>query len=301
MEYQGANLELPFFFFSIFLFLLLLFRAAPAAYGGSQARGQIGTAAASLHHSQSHSGSVQHLWPPPGQHQVLDPLSEARDWTHNLMVSSWIHFHCATMGTPWFRTFKNCDHWGRFTWHPRPLPHGLPISSRGKQTPLLPAPPQPGTELWAHKAGTRLACSQPGGWPRNPRLLSTAFLHPAVSDHGYSAKDTGKEYTVEGSFDLEPICSLGTLYWQREGCECQVQTWVQGWQMNICCDADSRSVSVASRLFPHISVCVCVWFVFSHFALFFWSKWTEKRRKDRIPRTGGRDPMNAVSIVFSII
>ena len=39
------------------------------------------------------------------RHRILNPLSEARDWTHNLMVPSWICFCCATMGTPYF-TFK---------------------------------------------------------------------------------------------------------------------------------------------------------------------------------------------------
>ena len=50
------------FFFSFFNFL----GAASAAYGGSQARGRIGAAAAALPHSS---------W----QRQVLHPLSEARD------------------------------------------------------------------------------------------------------------------------------------------------------------------------------------------------------------------------------
>ena len=65
----------------------------PVAYGSSQARGQIGAAAAAhitatatampdlscicnLHHSS---------W----QHRVLNPLSEARDQTHVLMDTSW--------------------------------------------------------------------------------------------------------------------------------------------------------------------------------------------------------------------
>ena len=52
-------------FIVLFLFLFLLFRAAPSAYGGSQARGQIGAAAASLHHSHSHAGSEPHLRPTP--------------------------------------------------------------------------------------------------------------------------------------------------------------------------------------------------------------------------------------------
>ena len=34
------------------------------------------------------------------QRQILNPLSEARVQTCNLMVPSQICFHCATMGTP---------------------------------------------------------------------------------------------------------------------------------------------------------------------------------------------------------
>ena len=34
------------------------------------------------------------------QHQILNPLSKVRDRTCNLMVPSWIRFHCTTMGTP---------------------------------------------------------------------------------------------------------------------------------------------------------------------------------------------------------
>ena len=48
-----------------FIFLLLLFRTAPEAYGGSQARGQIGAVAASLRHSHNNAGSKPHLWPTP--------------------------------------------------------------------------------------------------------------------------------------------------------------------------------------------------------------------------------------------
>ena len=40
-----------------FVCVCVLFRAAPAAYGGSQARGQMGATAASLHHSHSNEGS----------------------------------------------------------------------------------------------------------------------------------------------------------------------------------------------------------------------------------------------------
>ena len=46
----------------IYLFILL-FSVASAAYGSSQARGQIGTTAAGLHHSHSNVGSEPHLRP----------------------------------------------------------------------------------------------------------------------------------------------------------------------------------------------------------------------------------------------
>ena len=34
------------------------------------------------------------------QCRILNPLSEARGWTHVLMDPSWVHYHWATMGTP---------------------------------------------------------------------------------------------------------------------------------------------------------------------------------------------------------
>ena len=69
------------------LFYFLLFRAAPRAYGNSQARGQIRVIAASLYHSSQ-------------QRQILNPLSQARYWTRNLIVTSRMRFHCATTETP---------------------------------------------------------------------------------------------------------------------------------------------------------------------------------------------------------
>ena len=56
-------------------FLFFFFRVTPVAYGSSQARGGIEAAAAHLHQSS---------W----QHQILNPLSEARDQTFILMDTS---------------------------------------------------------------------------------------------------------------------------------------------------------------------------------------------------------------------
>ena len=62
------------FFFNLFLFFsFLVFRATPAAYGGSQARGQIGAVAAGLHHSHSHARSELHLQPTPQLTATPDP------------------------------------------------------------------------------------------------------------------------------------------------------------------------------------------------------------------------------------
>ena len=103
------------FLFIFFLFVFCPFRAAPMAYGSSQARGWIGAAAASLHHSHSNTRLKPRLSPatqltaPPDlscicdlhhssqQHQIFNPQTEARDQTHILMDTSWVHYHWATM------------------------------------------------------------------------------------------------------------------------------------------------------------------------------------------------------------
>ena len=81
-------------FFFWFLFFSFLFRAAPVAYGSSQARGQIRAAAAGLHHRHSNAGSEPHLWPLPGNarsltHQVspvIKPIaSQTPCWMLNLL------------------------------------------------------------------------------------------------------------------------------------------------------------------------------------------------------------------------
>ena len=67
----------PFLFWGskirLYMFFFFLFRAASAAYGGSQARGRIGAAAANLHHSLSSAGSKLCLWPTPQLTATLDP------------------------------------------------------------------------------------------------------------------------------------------------------------------------------------------------------------------------------------
>ena len=53
-----------------------------------------------------------HPAPQPQQHVTPDQLREARDQTHILMDTSWLHFHCATMRTPYFSLFDHsCSIW----------------------------------------------------------------------------------------------------------------------------------------------------------------------------------------------
>ena len=72
-----SNLQSQNFFF------FFLFRAAPAACGGFQARGQTGAAAAGLRHN--HARSELHLC------RILNPRSKARDRTCILTDASRIH------------------------------------------------------------------------------------------------------------------------------------------------------------------------------------------------------------------
>ena len=54
-------------------FVCVCFRAAPVAHGSCQARGQIGSAAASLPHSHSKVGSEPPLRPTPRLTATPDP------------------------------------------------------------------------------------------------------------------------------------------------------------------------------------------------------------------------------------
>ena len=58
-----------------FFVVVFFLRATPAAYGGSQARGPIGTVATGLQHSNSHSDtrSEPHWQPTPQFTATLDP------------------------------------------------------------------------------------------------------------------------------------------------------------------------------------------------------------------------------------
>ena len=91
LDLHCLTCSFSFFLFSFFLFFFFfsLFRAAPMAYGGTQARDWIGAVAAGLHNSHSNSRSELHLQPTPQLMVMLDPYpTEPRPGVKP--VSSWM-------------------------------------------------------------------------------------------------------------------------------------------------------------------------------------------------------------------
>ena len=99
LSYKG----LTFFFF-------LLFKAAPAAYGCSQARGRIGATAASLHHNQSNAGSEPSLWQPASTAHGNTGSSThwVRPWIEP--ASSWILVGFVPTAPQWELNLISLDH-----------------------------------------------------------------------------------------------------------------------------------------------------------------------------------------------
>ena len=99
---KSGNMFLFYFILYFIFFLLCFVLLGPKAYGGSQARGLIRATAAGQCQSYSNAGSEPRLRPTPQLTAMPDPnpLSKAKDRTHNLMVPNWIYFCCATKGTP---------------------------------------------------------------------------------------------------------------------------------------------------------------------------------------------------------
>ena len=92
-----------------FCFLLCFaFRAIPALYGSSQARGHTGAAAAGLCHSPAmqdpnHISNLHSLW----QCHILNPLSKTRDWTRVLMDNRLVCYCRVMMAAPWENVLSN--------------------------------------------------------------------------------------------------------------------------------------------------------------------------------------------------
>ena len=97
---RAIEMKIPalalFFFVCLFLVGFFLggegvaFRAALSAYGGSQARGQIGATATDLHHHHSNTRSEPCLQPTPQFTATMDPqpTEQGRGRTHNRIAPS---------------------------------------------------------------------------------------------------------------------------------------------------------------------------------------------------------------------
>ena len=73
LQIQHDLFQNPSWLFNFFVVYFCLFMAAPKAYGGSQARGQIGPTNSDLHHSHRNLGSEPRLWPTPQLLAMPDP------------------------------------------------------------------------------------------------------------------------------------------------------------------------------------------------------------------------------------
>ena len=89
------------FSFFLFFFFFCLFRATLAAYGGSQARGQIRPAAAGLRHSHSDTRSEPCLWPTPQLMAMLDPQAKRLSEAGIEPTPSWILVRFVSTLPPW--------------------------------------------------------------------------------------------------------------------------------------------------------------------------------------------------------
>ena len=104
------------YLFICFLFFrFFLFRAVPAAYGSSQARGQIGATTASLHHSDRNAGSQPHLQPTP--QLTATPKLWPTEQGQGSNLSSW-RVIIFVSSEPWWKLLKFCFFkcWILVTW-----------------------------------------------------------------------------------------------------------------------------------------------------------------------------------------
>ena len=112
-------------FILFYLFLLacllacLLFRAAPAAYGSSQAKGQIGATATSLYHSHSNARSELHLQPTPQLTARQDPQHTKWRQGYNLFSSIPVRFISAAPQWELLSYFCVLQHFDQYMSHRR--------------------------------------------------------------------------------------------------------------------------------------------------------------------------------------
>ena len=85
----------------LFIYFLLFLRSTLVAYGNSRlgVKSELQLPAYTTATAIQDPSHVCNLYHSSRQHQILNPLSEARDRTYILMDTSWVFYHWATMGT----------------------------------------------------------------------------------------------------------------------------------------------------------------------------------------------------------
>ena len=90
-KFYSINSNLKSCLATFFFFSFCLFRAAPTAYGSSQARGRIGATAAATATATPDQSHVFTLHHGSQQRRFLNPLTKARDQTLVLKDASQVH------------------------------------------------------------------------------------------------------------------------------------------------------------------------------------------------------------------
>ena len=100
-----------------YILFFCLLGATPMAYGGVELELlPLDYTTATAIPDQSH---IYDLYHSPRQCWILNPLNEARDWTHVLMGPSQVHYHWAATGTPTIPFYT----WGAAGLHEYPKLH----------------------------------------------------------------------------------------------------------------------------------------------------------------------------------
>ena len=105
----SSDFFFPFFFFFFFCFFLGPYpwhMEAPRLGVESDLQLPACSTATATQVLSQDPGRLCNLYCRSRQHQILYPLSEARDWTHIIMDIIQLCFHWATVGTPFLWLFK---------------------------------------------------------------------------------------------------------------------------------------------------------------------------------------------------
>ena len=168
-----------------------LFRATPLAYGGSQARDPIRAVAIGLRHKHSNTRS----W----KCQILNPLSEARDRTHDLMVTSWICFTLHHNRNSWMNSLKSIYFLFRLhLWHVEVPRLGVELELQPQHHQILAV-----SETYASACSNARSLTHWGGQGIEPTASQRhQVLNPLSHSRSSLKKSWWKDFLIDKYFSL---------------------------------------------------------------------------------------------------